>query len=237
MHSWTIGTFPATVVAVGLTATGVASAAPIPTTLDELPADVGTQAPIHTCPALRGLGHGLEKAPCLDTDLGVSVPNPARKADLAMAAGGVLDTARQTDGGLPRMIGSVVPTLATVNELARTRPTVDLDVRPSYPGVLEPKSGNGLLGAKIGPHQRHQNGVSALDTAAEVEAIHGYNLRPGADPLGMVRSMTEQSPGSTSDTDSQQWPTGVAPGRTLEGGLRTAVDALAVTLYAARSAA
>lgn len=235
MRSWTLSMFPATVVAVGLTSTGVASATTsVPATPDELPANITAQAPVHTCSTLQNPGQVLKKAPCLDADLGVGVPNPAKIAGLARAAGGGLGAMRQGEGGLPRVVGAVIPALATVPEVLKTRPSVDLDVRPSYPGVLQSKSGNGLLGATIGPHQRNQNGVSALDTAAEIEAVHGYNLSPLADPLATVKSITAQ-PRLTTNTESPQQPAGVAPGKVLDGGLSTIVNAPGATLNAVRS--
>jgi hypothetical protein len=230
LRFWTTCTLSATVAAVGLTSTGVASAAAaMPAMLDGMPADIATQAPLHTCPALQDIGHGMEKAPCLDTDLGVSVPNPARKADLGGTVDGALDAAQNTNGGLPRMIGRVVP---TANDLVKNRPTVDLGVRPSYPGVLEPRSRAGVLDTRIGPHQRNQNGVSALDTAAEVDAIQGYNLQPGAAPTAMVRSLTAPA----TDTGGPAQPTDATPGEELQNGLGTIVDALGTTLHSARSA-
>lgn len=231
LRSWTMNTFSATAVAaVGLTSTGVASAAtPMPAIPDGIPADIASPAPIHTCAALDNVGHGMEKAPCLDADLGVSVPNPAKKTDLGRS--GVLGAAQETNGGLPRMVGGVVPTVATAKELIKTRPTIDFDLRPRATGVLEPKSGTGLLDAKIGPHRREQNGVSAVDTAADIKAVDGYNLQPGVAPLGMVKSLT------TPAGDSQEQPPGVTPGKALEGGIGKVVGALGTALHATQSLA
>lgn len=191
MPSWT--PFPATVLAIGLSAAGASSAAadPAPDMTGAPSPDRTASAPVHTCQALHGVGHGLEAAPCLDTDLGMRVPNPARNPDLARTVHTLRDGAQGADP-LQRVVGGVLSSQAAVNSLAKTRPTVDLNARPDYPGVLEPRqSTRGLLGAEVGPRQPNQNGVSAVDTAAQVDAVHGYNLRPGTGLLGVAKPLTD----------------------------------------------
>lgn len=226
-------TLPATVAAIGLTATGVATAAvPVPAVLGRITAENAAQAPLHTCPMLQSVGRGLEKAPCLDADLGLSTPNRTENADLARAADGALGAARQPDRGLPRTIGGVLPALTAADELAKTRPTVDLDLRPGYPGAPEP--GKDLLSTKAGPYRQQHNGVSALGTSADVEAMRGYHTPPDVDPLAMVRSSTGQPTGPTRITDGLPQPFGSAPKEVLDGGLHTVADAAAVMVNAAR---
>lgn len=184
--------FPAALLAVGISAAGVAPAAADPA--PELPgtsADPTAHAPVHTCQPLHETGRGLEAAPCLDTDLGVRVPNPARDPALASTVGTLRDATRDSDP-LPQVVGGVLSSQAVVNSVAKTRPTVDIHARPDYPGVLEPRrSTRGLLGAEVGPHQPKQDGASAVDTAAQIDAAHGYDLRPGTGVLGAAKPLID----------------------------------------------
>lgn len=200
MRPWTTRTVKAAVVAAGFAAVGTGATAAAESTdlpkpdLSSVPDHIGVLAPLNACQMQDGPGYGQTKAPCADTELHANTPNLVKKvgADITTTAhgmGGELRDGRSLlAAGKPnRMLGHVFAETARVEQMTKTRPAVGGSVVPNHLGVVSGRVPNAaLLDTEIGPREPGHQGTSALDTAIDLTAAHGYETKPLANPVGAV---------------------------------------------------
>ncbi|WP_190821549.1 hypothetical protein [Saccharopolyspora pogona] len=200
MRPWTTRTVKAAVVAAGFAAVGTGATAAAESTalpkpdLSSVPDQIGILAPLNACQLQDGPGYGPTKAPCADTELHVNTPNLVKKvgADITTTAhgmGGELRDGRPllAPGKPNQVLEHVFAETTRVEQMTKTRPVVGGSVVPKHLGaVTEHVPHAALLDTEVGPREPGHQGTSALDTAIDLTAAHGYETEPLANPVGAV---------------------------------------------------
>ena len=212
MRPWTTRTMRVAVVAAGFAAagTGTASAAGTsagPTAdLPHVPDQIGFQTPVNTCQTPPGLEQDREKMPCADVTLTASSPNLFKKVggDVARTSHGLAGELRDnkpllSPGKPNRILGHVANEAAQVERMTKLRPTLGVAADPGHTGVLDEHTPQGgLLDAQVGPREPGHQGLSALDTKADISAARGFQVAPLVNPIGLVTPALQDNPLQTS---------------------------------------
>lgn len=203
MRPWTTRSLQAAVAAAGIAAAGTGTAAAAGNSaFTDVPDDIRADVPADTCATPSGLAPERNVAPCADVDLKTSTPNVVKTvgADITTMAHGIEGELRDgqpvlAPGKPNRVLGHVFAETTRLENMTQTRPNVGIAVEPDRTGFLDKtRPGGGLLEAEVGPRGPSHEGFSAADTAVELTAAQGYEVDPLFEPVGLVKTATEQTP-------------------------------------------
>lgn len=208
MRPWTTRTLQAAVVAAGFAAAGTSTAsaaeAPLPAPdLSQVPDEVGFTVPVDACDTQQPAFHPT-KAPCADAQLRANTPNLFKQvgADIVTTTHGVAGELRDgrsilAPGKPARLLDHVFAETARLEQKTKTRPELGVEVDPDHTGLFDRHTPEGgFLEAELGPRKPDHEGVSTADTALELTAVRGYELKPLENP---VNALATALPNSQSD--------------------------------------
>lgn len=198
MRPWTTRTLHVALLAAGVAALGstTASASELPGGTPDVagaPAQIGGALPLALCQPPVPV-QGQHMLPCADTNLGAQSPNLVKQGALNVAGtaaglGGQLSDGQPLTGPqrVPQTVGLAARQLNRLVAMDHQRPDVALGLAPGNTGSIDQGT---LLGGTVRPHQAGAPGFSALDTALNLDAVHGETLKPIDNPSRALPDLT-----------------------------------------------
>ena len=191
----------ATVVAAGLAAAGTSTAAAAPAPgmegLRSAPDELGQHHVLNSCRAQDD----PHPERCPEVEAGLRTPTVLKQVGVDVVRGG--NQVREDlahpgppvgDGRVGRALDDLGGVAQGVQDQAKTRPDVTTAVRPGESPVLKPNSPQSrFLDAHVGPRGHTHQGVSAVDTAVDANAVQGYDIGRGTLPDALVPSLPPEA--------------------------------------------